>query len=1004
MKHVRNLWFFVIAVPLLVATSTAQSSEELFRARIAEKHPGLDYILEYSDIETRGGITSCLQYNRALMSTTDLDFTRVNTTDPVMTVTMNDFPDYSADVFILSGAGDGLPLNNPVIIGDPFDAFDTRDLKKINSSQKYYNLTWSQSQYKITIHYVYCNNTEDYSDDETRIAFYCDDRKMGSFTGSFDDTDNWFGSEDFENFRAVNQSYSFTDDFKITIHEADGEDLWEYLKYFDENDHIDDKTLTSADLGTHKSVSLSGDGAHYTVVYSLEAAEVGKQPYTPGKWYVKVPSVICLEPDDYEAGTTHDEITLKLYKNGTLIKSENRGSVSAGETVSFSGFEAVLDYSDEIRIQVIERDDWSSNDELEDTTFTYSAHMNQGVLYKTNDKATSAYVVGYEVYDLGVDKRFTSPRDMGYDVVFINFRQGAGDIRLNAMLQLRVIEEIERIAGCEYFVGGISMSGIIGRLALLYSLPHNNTDRTKLANGLKGFFTVDSPHQGASIGTIQSAMWKMLDDDWVGYAARKFGNYSAADQYAQLCVPGAHQMLYAHYYPDLGTMSETVHDQFYGMLKAIGDYRDDIPMASIATSNFHLPHGGLDVTANIGTGKIDAGIAERSFNAGGSQLFQQVELYPGSVGQWYWDYGSGNGGVDMVYTNTINGETYKGTFMPINSVLDLRGYDVFGAADRSPATLAYCSPFDKVCFLENEYNRYHNRYDVDAKRYDHITFDFQVMQKVQEVIEFLEVEGTNFKAQRAIPAIMALLSEEEPVDAGAPNTVTTVPGSGELIYAITYFPEWSPVTTTIQVQATGGVPMDGTIRIGSSCYSLNGWSNDIKVQYAGAPIQANIKSSNGNPMSVTYWHDNSTIAAPNGTGPNGEMLYGEYPCGGIYPPAPPTDDGSGDDDDISDPDAVAISPSEPVYASLATGESVTYTASSWPGSDNPDWNPNVVVQIDNTGGGIEIPEGTVEVNGTQHALVPGWNSQFIDVVDQGPYTITVTAARNGALRLTLINQ
>jgi hypothetical protein len=95
----------------------------------------------------------------------------------------------------------------------------------------------------------------------------------------------------------------------------------------------------------------------------------------------------------------------------------------------------------------------------------------------------------------------TSPREKGYDVFFLDFAQGGGDILVNASLTLSFLQWLQGQTSAKIIVGGPSMGGIITRTALLYGKPGNNTlSNTNLVPNVKGYLSIDSPHQGASIG------------------------------------------------------------------------------------------------------------------------------------------------------------------------------------------------------------------------------------------------------------------------------------------------------------------------------------------------------------------------------------------------------------------------------------------------------------------------------------------------------------------------
>lgn len=85
-------------------------------------------------------------------------------------------------------------------------------------------------------------------------------------------------------------------------------------------------------------------------------------------------------------------------------------------------------------------------------------------------------------------------RRNGYDIVYIDFFDGAQDMNLNAEVVIRVIQEIQRkMCGMEMHVLGVSMGGIVAKRALRFM------ELRKLPNCVLSFTTFDSPHMGANI-------------------------------------------------------------------------------------------------------------------------------------------------------------------------------------------------------------------------------------------------------------------------------------------------------------------------------------------------------------------------------------------------------------------------------------------------------------------------------------------------------------------------
>jgi hypothetical protein len=86
----------------------------------------------------------------------------------------------------------------------------------------------------------------------------------------------------------------------------------------------------------------------------------------------------------------------------------------------------------------------------------------------------------------------------GYDLVFINFRNGADDIRRNALLLQAVIRRVnaEKALGGsteQNVVMGLSMGGLVARFGLAQMVRNRIGTQTRL------LITHDSPHRGANV-------------------------------------------------------------------------------------------------------------------------------------------------------------------------------------------------------------------------------------------------------------------------------------------------------------------------------------------------------------------------------------------------------------------------------------------------------------------------------------------------------------------------
>jgi predicted chitinase len=119
-------------------------------------------------------------------------------------------------------------------------------------------------------------------------------------------------------------------------------------------------------------------------------------------------------------------------------------------------------------------------------------------------------------------------------------------------------------------------------------------------------------------------------------------------------------------------------------------------------------------------------------------------------------------------------------------------------------------------------------------------------------------------------------------------------------------------------------------------------------------------------------------------------------------------DTGGDTGDTGDITTIDISDGQAHTITLDGGESVILTATTWPGKDNPWWNPNIALIFGNTGSAIPTMDVSWDISGvTQSATIPPnnwdwWLSQIPDSPnDDGAYTIVLTANTAGTFTVQL---
>lgn len=127
----------------------------------------------------------------------------------------------------------------------------------------------------------------------------------------------------------------------------------------------------------------------------------------------------------------------------------------------------------------------------------------------------------------------------GYDVIVLNFNEGATYIERNAYLLMNLINRVNSIKTTQNktVIVGASMGGLVTRYALSYMEKNNINHDTRL------FISFDSPQQGANI-PLGAQYWLKFFSDMSGEVKSKYNNI--------LCSVAAKQMLVYHseYSPD----------------------------------------------------------------------------------------------------------------------------------------------------------------------------------------------------------------------------------------------------------------------------------------------------------------------------------------------------------------------------------------------------------------------------------------------------------------------
>ncbi|MBN2035403.1 MAG: hypothetical protein JW768_01555 [Chitinispirillaceae bacterium] len=386
-----------------------------------------------------------------------------------------------------------------------------------------------------------------------------------------------------------------------------------------------------------------------------------------------------------------------------------------------------------------------------------------------DNKRTIISVITNDDFNTMLKTSHNSILGQGYDICFVDYHYGAGDIQENARAYLRLLEyACSQANNRAVIAAGFSMGGIISRLALLYGekwIKNNIKNVTK-------YISIDSPQQGASVPfDLQYALssravgkriairdphlgtyvyrWILEYNSngylkpnnmqgWIIESAEGLSLTPFMNQYEDLVNVAARQMCYKHIAYKYNTAE---HDAFYSFLNSMGDYPKGPRKYSISCGKWANPYPSAE-----------PGVTAADFDFDGYEKIKlyEHELAPGSFYDLFWDTDNNKCNGITIGNNSIGlsckiptspddpaDNHYRPTFMPIYSVFDLRGVSF---NDIPPPNSQ--SDLDRIA---RKYSPFHKMYLVNTeKRYSHIEFNN-------------ELNGAILKALKDKPNIMPVL-------------------------------------------------------------------------------------------------------------------------------------------------------------------------------------------------------------------------------------------------------
>jgi len=147
----------------------------------------------------------------------------------------------------------------------------------------------------------------------------------------------------------------------------------------------------------------------------------------------------------------------------------------------------------------------------------------------------------------------------GYDIILLDFYDGADYVQRNSMLLVKLINLVRdnMVGDQQIVVAGASMGGQIARYALSYMENHNMPHCARM------YISMDSPHKGSNIPPGLQLMMKFLSDN----ALEKISEGAERTLNKTLARPAAKQLTN---YQVIQNAVTDFHDPYYAELTALG--------------------------------------------------------------------------------------------------------------------------------------------------------------------------------------------------------------------------------------------------------------------------------------------------------------------------------------------------------------------------------------------------------------------------------------------------
>jgi hypothetical protein len=178
---------------------------------------------------------------------------------------------------------------------------------------------------------------------------------------------------------------------------------------------------------------------------------------------------------------------------------------------------------------------------------------------------------------------------LGYDVVYLDFVDGADYMQRNAFVLVKLIQEINRLKQSteELVIIAASMGGQVGKYALSYM------EKNQLPHCTRELMLFDSPNQGANIPIALQSFLK-----WGSTSTLKS---VVAFKYKKICRPAAQQLLYGHAISNGGI--SPLRTDWLADLQQIGNYPQQTRLTTLINGSSAKQETGYTPGAKLFKGR-----------------------------------------------------------------------------------------------------------------------------------------------------------------------------------------------------------------------------------------------------------------------------------------------------------------------------------------------------------------------------------------------------------------